>query len=156
MSYCPPGAAAITFVPADWKTWFPEFAAVPDASATGYFNRGTLLCANKIGPVPDTTTLTAYLYLLTAHICALSNPITSRGANPSSPPGALSSATEGSVSATFTNNYPPGSAQYYQQTKYGSEYWAATALYRTFQYRACIYPTLSLAQIPWLYPNTGS
>jgi hypothetical protein len=55
--------------------------------------------------------------------------------SPSQPPGRISSASEGSVSAAFDMNVPPGSAQWWAQTKYGSDYWLAMAPYRTMQYR---------------------
>ena len=32
------------------------------------------------------------------------------------------------------NLYPPGSAQWWQQTKYGAAFWAATSQYRGMRY----------------------
>lgn len=134
---------------------FPEFALVAPASAQGYFNRATMFCANKLYPVPDVNSLTILLYLLTAHICALNNPVTAGGASASTPPGRITSATEGSVSASFEMSYPPGTASWYNSTKYGAEYYAMTANYRTFRYKPGCAPPVTLAMIPWLYPNGG-
>lgn len=135
---------------------FPEFATVSSGAATGYFAQATLFCANKLGPVQDLTTLTILLYMLTAHIAALFNPVTAGGANPSTPVGRMSDASEGTVSASYQNDYAPGTPQWFQQSRYGSFYWAATALYRTFRYAPGCAPTLTLSQIPWLYGNGDS
>lgn len=152
-----PGVPAVTFVFADWAAMFPEFATVSPAAAQGYFNQATLFCANKIGPVPDVTSLTILLYMVTAHIAYLFSAVSNGTAkNPGAPVGRLSDATEGSVSVSFANDYPPGSAQWWQQSRYGSFYWQATAVYRTFQYRAACYPVITLSMIPWVYGNTGS
>ena len=47
---------------------------------------------------------------------------------------------QGSVNASFDNSYPPGTVSWYQQTKYGSDYWNATKAYRTARYRAFVRP----------------
>jgi signal transduction histidine kinase len=64
----------------------------------------------------------------------------SNGAAASSLVGRINSATTGSVTVASENNYPPGSAQWWQTTKYGAMFWAATAGFRTFRYSAC--PTI--------------
>ena len=72
------------------------------------------------------------LNMLTAHIAALNAPL---GGQPSSPlVGRVSNATEGTVTVATDNQYPPGSVQWYQQTKYGAAFWAASAQYRTAIY----------------------
>lgn len=120
---------------------------------TASFNTATLYCSNKLGPVPNVPLLTQLLYLLTAHVTALNfNPDgTVKPFN--SPVGRLASATEGSVTATFENEYPPGTPQWYQQTSFGAAYWAATANYRTMRYRTPNRCGNGLTGVPWLYGN---
>lgn len=155
MNACNPGMPAIQFEYSGWVARYPEFAGVSQPSAQMYFDEATLYCQNRLNPVPNLTALRTLLNMLTAHIAALNSPTTSSGANPLTPPGRLSSVTEGSVSASFENQYPPGSAQWYQQTKYGAAYWQAVLPYRLFRYKPKTYGPASLAQIPWLYPNVG-
>jgi hypothetical protein len=157
MSYCPPPPVpAVTFDYSAWVARYPEFSAVSSVSAGLYFNEATAYCQNAIGPVPTVALLMTFLNMLTAHIAALNSPVTASGANPSTPPGRISNASEGSVSVAFQNDYPPGSAQWYQQTKYGSAYWQASLPYRLGRYVPPCYGPASLAQVPWQYPNTGS
>lgn len=151
-------APAVTFNYAQWVAIYPTFALVSEQAATGYFNLATLYCANKLGPVCCVEELTALLYLLTAHVAWLMSPKDAAG-NPTSGGGGqiqpvvgrMASATEGSVSISTDNQYPPGSAQWYQQTPWGAAYWAATAIYRTFRWRASPRGALGLSQIPWIY-----
>jgi hypothetical protein len=49
--------------------------------------------------------------------------------------GRIDNASEGSVAVATQNDYPPGTPQWFQQTKYGSDYWAASAPFRTMRYR---------------------
>lgn len=156
MSNC--GTPPVVFVYADWVARYPEFSGVSSQSAQLYFNEATLYCANRLNPVRTVAALTMLLYMLTAHIAQLNSPTTTAGANSATPPGRLSDASEGSVSASFQNDYPPGSAQWFQQTKYGAAYWQASLPYRLFRYKpASTFPgPASFAQVPWIYPNTGS
>lgn len=154
-----PGCApAVVFNYGNWVARYPEFTAVGAQSAGMYFDESTLYCANRLNPVPNLTALTMLLYMLTAHIAVLNSPVTPAGGNPLTPPGRLSNATEGSVSAQFEydTGLAPGSQAWYVQTKYGAAYWAASLPYRLFRYKAPCYGPASLAQIPWVYPNTGS
>jgi hypothetical protein len=142
--------AAVTFVYSDWQEMYPEFLNVTQAMATNYFNRATLMCTNDTcnpayssGETPPGNTLLTLLYLLTSHIAWLSAPrdsqgnISSVGAPESSVVGRISSASEGSVSMQTdmgdANAGSPSQA-WYMQTRYGAEYWAATAGYRTAVY----------------------
>lgn len=149
--------ASATFVPADWKLRYPEFATVDNALAQLYFNEATLYCANRLNPVQTVPVLTQLLYMLTAHIAAINAPTTPAGANPMTPPGRISSASEGSVSTQFDFQAgPPGSQAWYNQTKYGAAYWQAALPYRLFRYRAPRPPSAaSFAGQPWLYPNNA-
>jgi len=124
-----------------WVTRYPEFASpggaqpVAESLAQQYFNEATIYQANNgAGPVSNATTQLTLLNMLTAHIAALN--AASAGGVPASPiVGRVNTASEGSVSVGAENNYPPGTVQWYQQTKYGSAWWAATAQYRTMRYR---------------------
>jgi hypothetical protein len=140
-------APAVTFSPTAWAARYPEFAAVSSASAQLYFNEATLYCANKLNPVRTIEALTMLLWMVTAHIAQLNSPVTVAGANSGTPTGRISQATEGSVNATFTNDYPPGTPQWWQSTKYGAAYWAASLPYRLFKYKA---QRSNRDQLPWL------
>lgn len=146
-------AGAVTFNPVTWKSRYSVFVTVDNALAGMFFDEACLYCANQLNPVPTLTELTLLLYMLTAHVAWLAGSGTGNGGSGPGPVGRLSNATEGSVTVAFANDYPPGTPQWYQQTQFGAAFWAATAKYRTFRYRAGISPQASLAQIPWLYPN---
>lgn len=132
---------AVTFDYAVWVARYPEFAAVSELQALGYFQEAGLYCANEACN-PAFTVLPTLLNMLTAHIAWLNAPRDAAG-NPasagqpaSSLVGRINSASEGSVSVQTENQYDPGTPQWYQQTKYGSAYWAATAQFRTARYSA--------------------
>ncbi len=129
----------VTFEYANFVAAFPEFANCSQPQLTGYFNRATLLFANAgwTGALPQAPTL---LDLLTAHIAWLSAPrdgddAPSSSGQPASPlVGRISNASEGSVSVQVDMGEADAgspSQAYYMQTRYGSEYWAATAQFRT-------------------------
>jgi hypothetical protein len=88
--------------------------------------------------------------MLTAHIAALYAPSTASGSSPATPPGRISNASEGSVSAAFELNTPQAAA-WYAQTKYGVSFWAATAPFRTMHYvpPPCVVQPLQA----WVYPT---
>lgn len=130
---------AVTFNYALWQAMFPELGAIPITAATGYFMRASILFANPSRVVSDPNNLLTLLNLLTAHIAALNNQGQGQQSpgsplDPTNPVGRISNATEGSVSVQTQNDYPPGTPQWYQQTRYGSEFWTATAQYRTMRY----------------------
>ena len=124
--------AIVTFVYSDWAAAYPELATfTTEGAATGYFGRATLLLDNTdSSPSPYTppavTERLTLLYLLVAHIAALSNP------QRAGLTGRVSSATQGSVSVSLELSPSAGRA-YYNQTAYGLEYWEATAKYRMFR-----------------------
>ncbi len=122
----------------NWALRYPELALyVPSNVAQLYFNEAGLYCDNTAtSPVTDWTVggqRDMLLQMVTAHIAALNAPL---GA-PSAPlVGRIASAGEGSVNVSLQNDYPPGSAQWFQQTKYGSAFWGATKQFRSFRYVA--------------------
>lgn len=141
-------AAPVTFNFQTWVSMYPEFAGLNPTMGANYFNRATFLCdnsaTNPIGTVtgnPDM--IDTLLYILTSHIAWLNAPRGPDGlpaATGTPPPqivGRINSATEGSVSVSSdvgdANAGSPSQA-WYEQTRYGAEYWAMTAGIRTARY----------------------
>lgn len=130
----------VTFDYGAWSARYMDLAPyINSNTATECFEEATLYQANDgSGPVNDPTRALQLLNMLTAHIAAIDYPVTG---NPSSPNasstlvGRISDATEGSVTVSAQNDYPPGTVQWFQQTKYGSAWYAATAQYRRMKYR---------------------
>jgi hypothetical protein len=125
--------AAVIFDYAAWAARYPELAQyVLQPQAQSFFNEATIYCDNTDSSiVVNEAQRSVLLNMLTAHIAALNAPLGS----PSSPiVGRISSAGEGSVNVSAEMNMAPGSAQWYNQTKYGAAYWQATAQFRSFRY----------------------
>jgi hypothetical protein len=129
----------VSFDYAGWSLRYPELAAyVSPPLGQLYFNEATIYLNNTpCSPVSDSSVggmRYMLLNMLTAHIAALNAPL---GGQPSSPlVGRVSNATEGSVTVATENKFPEGTVQWYQQTKYGAAFWAASAMYRTAIYTA--------------------
>lgn len=126
--------AAVVFNYQNWVARYPEFKdSVNSVLAQQYFNEAQLYCDNTdCSPVRDDSAggqRATFLNMLTAHIAALNAVV--NGQAPSPLVGRISNASEGSVSVATENNYPPGTAQWFQQTKYGSAFYAASAQFRT-------------------------
>lgn len=117
-----------------WLTRYPEFASVDEPQAKLYFEESGLFHANDgTGPVVDETQQKFLVWMVMAHLAmryAILN-----GVAPSPLVGPLNHASEGSVSVGTLLQVTPGSMQWWIQTKYGFDYWAATAQYRTMRYR---------------------
>lgn len=131
--------SAVTFNYSNWALRYPELAcSVPDELAQLFFAEACLYCDNTNCSLVTDDSATGqralFLGMLTAHIAALNAPL--NGQASAQVVGRLSNATEGSVSVQFQNDYPPGSAQWFQQTKYGAAYWQASAQFRTGRYVA--------------------
>lgn len=114
---------------------YPEFATVNEATADAYFAEACIYHRNDGGgPVDDATIQSVLLNMMTAHIAA--RYATINGEVPSPLVGRINSGTEGSVSVGVEGFAGvTGSQQWLLQTKYGSDYWFATAPYRTMRYR---------------------
>ena len=141
--------AQVVFDYTTWAARYPELAgSVAAPLAALYFDEATLYCSNgddalvPYDPTNGVTTSATYLNMLTAHIAALNAVINGQASSPLV--GRISSATEGSVSVNADLAAQPGSAAWYQQTKYGAAFWAASAPYRTMRY------------IPGPQPNYGA
>lgn len=137
-------AAAIVFDYAVWVAMFPEFASVSQPMAQGYFNRAcNLFQNNTCNPAFGAGNMSSLFDLLTAHIVWLNAPRDGAGnpastGQPASPlVGRMASAAEGSVSVgvEWSGTGSPSEA-WFTQTKYGAEFWQATAQYRTARYMA--------------------
>lgn len=135
----PPTPGIVTFVPADFKVLYPEFAGLSDALLNNAFLLATLIlnntCSSRVSDAYQRETL---LNLLTAHV-ALITYGTNDGAGTIVPPpgiiGRIDTAAEGTVSvgASFGGNGGP-TQDWYLMSTYGALYWVATAAYRTAVY----------------------
>lgn len=145
---------AVTFDYSAWVARYPEFSNVSPQLAALYEAEAELYCRNKLGPIRNPATLLLLLNMLTAHIAWMFAPRDANG-NPASTGsaapnvvGQMTNANEGSVSigtAKITNE----NAEWFAQTKYGLEFWQATAAFRTFRYfpsrrpvPSAIFPTI--------------
>lgn len=154
---------AVSFNYPEWAALFPELAYITQSQAQLYWGLANLyvdntpppptapagppaplvwVCSvfwNNAGPIitDDSVggSLDTLLNLATAHIAAVLSPA-ANGAAASTLVGRINAATTGSVNVSAEMNYPPGSASWWNQTKYGAMFWAATAQYRSFQYVA--------------------
>lgn len=125
----------VTFDYARWIARYPEFYSVTEDVAQAYFDEATVYHRNDgTGPVCNDTEQLALLGMITAHIAA--QYATINGAAPSPLVGRISNASEGSVSVAVEGfNNIPGTQQWWLTTKYGANYWAATAQFRGLRYR---------------------
>lgn len=122
----------VTFDYAAWQLRYPEFSPVPQALAQLYWTEACQYLDNTgCGPIGDPAEQSMLLNMLTAHVAKLNFAANGQPASPLV--GRIANATEGSVSVQAENQYPPGTPQWYQQTTYGSAFWAGTAAYRTMQ-----------------------
>ncbi len=106
---------------------YPEFATLTEAQLQNYFDMATGILSNRLGAVVcDEKKLKTMLYLLTAHIAFLFM----RGAGQV---GAMSSATEGSVSVGFS--VPQNlNAAWFNQSQYGGLFWQMARPYMSGRY----------------------
>lgn len=127
--------AVVVFDPVAFSARYPEFCSVTSAVLTLYFNEATIYLDNTdCSIVQDVARRAVLLNMLTAHIAAM-NGSGVNGAGASGLVGRISSATEGSVSVSTDFGIVSNREAWYAQTKYGAQFWAATAPYRSFRYR---------------------
>ncbi|MGZ9981549.1 DUF4054 domain-containing protein [Bordetella bronchiseptica] len=140
--------AVVVFDPDEFKLIYPSFSTLTDPQLAHAFRMATLYLSNKEDSrVCDLDERKVLLYLLTAHVAALTYGENGQGPRPLV--GRISSATEGSVSVSAEYNVAPGSAQWYAQTGYGAQYWEATAKYRVGRYRPAPTGYAVPVVIPW-------
>ena len=131
---------SVQFSYAQWLARYPEFGAVSQPQAQEFFDEATIYHRNDGGgPVSNATSQSVLLNMVTAHICALytqaqGDPSPGSAKDANTPPGRVSGASEGSVSAQFDVGSLSEQAAFFAQTKYGLSYWAATRPYRTIRY----------------------
>jgi hypothetical protein len=128
----PPADQQVAFSYRLWLARYPEFVSVSELTADQFFAEATLFWRNDgTGPVTDDVIQLRLLNMLVAHLAALNasillgSPIV----------GPITSATEGSVSIGGQALVAPGTAAWFVLTRYGAEFWAATAAFRTMRYR---------------------
>jgi hypothetical protein len=128
----------IVFDPTAFKLTYPEFAGVDDARCTIMFTiaEQSLLDNTDNSPVMDGNYRTQLFYMLVAHLLYIFGTSDTPDASDSTPPGRISSATEGTVTSAFEYILPAGSAMaaWFIQSKYGAMYWTATARFRSARY----------------------
>ena len=123
----------VVFVYSDWITRYPEFTnTVNSGQGADLFAQATFFVDNSDGSVvQDIPTRTFLLYLVTAHLAQIDYGSSLQANN--ALPGAIDSATEGSVSVT-TKLPEQGSDSWWNVTKYGRKWLRSTVRYSAFQY----------------------
>ncbi len=127
----------ITFNSALFLARYPEFTSAYNANpllyASYFTEAGFYLNNTALSVVQDTAKLSLLLNMVTAHIAFINGQLSADGQT--RPVGRMSSASEGSVSASFEDVSPlPGSGQWFRQSQYGSAFWQATTCYRGMRY----------------------
>lgn len=120
----------------EWVARYSEFSdTVTQPRAQDLFAQAEMLHANDhSGPVTNEAQQKFLLYLIVAHLAQI---YYGSSIAPLAPfIGPISSASEGSVSVTAQIPQIPGSAAWFALSKYGYNYWFATAPFRTMRYRA--------------------
>lgn len=128
---------AVVFDYATWVARYPEFASVSPLLVADYFTEAGMYVNNTDCSIVPADAVTfqprkMLLNMVVAHIAALNAPVNGAPASPLV--GRISQATEGTVSVQAEMLMPPGSSQWFMQTKYGAAFWSATRRYRTMQY----------------------
>ena len=120
----------IIFDKEEFLAAYPEqsFLTMTDAQLNNYFELATGILSPIVGKVVCCEQkLKNMLYLLTAHVAFLF----SRGAGVT---GTLSNATEGTVTAGFAQIPQSLNAAWFNQTQYGSLFWAMAKPYMLGRY----------------------
>lgn len=114
----------VIFNPIGFRARYPEFAALDDATLSGYFTEATLYLSNSdYSPVQNFTKRALMLNMLVAHIAFLTGRIV----------GTVSNAVQGSVQIEVKND-KPGTDFWFRQTQYGTSFLQASLPYRSFKY----------------------
>lgn len=116
-----------------WTQRFPEFDDVSEELAQLYFDEATLILDNSVmSRVQQVENRAPLLNLLTAHLAKIYSG--ANGANPSQLVGRITNAVQGSVTVAADMPNQPSSAAWFQQTKYGAQFWAYTLRWRQAMY----------------------
>lgn len=133
-------SGVVTFNEAAFLLRYPQFVAFATANPGALqerFNEVTAIYINNTltSIVTDVTERTYLINYAIAHMLAIEGATATGGqGSTSGTVGRVSSATEGSVSATLDMGAVSGSEAWWLQSQYGATYWNATAKYRTFRY----------------------
>ena len=135
--------ASVSFNLVTWTAWYPNLAATLPSGLSTPIDRGDGVLEAPIftmaqryvdntdcSPIKDLVERQFLLFLMVAHIATLAQ-ISTNGQGLT---GAISGATQGSVSITMASLPMTGNAAFYNQTAYGAQFWAATAKYRLARY----------------------
>jgi hypothetical protein len=118
-----------------FRAQYPEFSNVTDDQLQACFNQATLYLNNtECSVVVDLNQRAILLNMLTAHIAYMRYGDSKGNGGISGGVGRVSSASEGSVSVSFDMPTTQNNA-WYMQSPYGSDYWFATAQFRTMRYK---------------------
>lgn len=110
-----------------WIARFPEFQGIAPATVAAYAAEASALFS--LSRESNAARRAMLNNLLVAHLAALYGPQSSDVV------GRVSGVTQGSVSVQ-TDYQVPGSAAWFAQTKYGAQFWQASANLRSFLYIA--------------------
>lgn len=122
--------AIVTFNPVGFRDEYPQFSLFTDGQLKAAFKIACLLLDNtEASPVPYNPDKGIYdretmLYLLVCHLCTLAKWVTEGQSGP------VTSASEGSVSVSFSVPQTTGET-YYTQTPCGQTFWKLAAAYRS-------------------------
>ena len=119
-----------------FKAAYPTFKAADAQFELWFVEAGMLINNTPQSCIKSLVEREVLMFLLMAHFAELQ----ARVEAGNSAVGRLASASEGSVSVSFDNGSSTLSSAWYQQTPYGSKYWAMTARYRSFLYVATNFP----------------
>jgi hypothetical protein len=142
-----PQCGVVVFDYSEWLNQYPEFAGVTVGQATSYFNRityGGLVDNTPTSVIQDLFQRTILLNLAVSHMAYLFAPSANNG-QARQLVGRISGATEGSVSVQTEYKIPTSDLEaWWNQSPYGSEYYAATSRFRTAFYVPPPYPRSSI------------
>lgn len=137
-------SSVVTFDEAAFLLAFPEFQAYATANPgalAAVFDQVTALYINNtaLSFVRDVNVRKYLIWLAMAHVLYLRGALASTdaatgGASTAGNVGRVASATEGSVSASLDMGAQSNNAAWWMQSQYGSQYWQATAPYRSVRY----------------------
>jgi hypothetical protein len=128
-----PPPAVVAFDATFFAARYPEFAGIAGTTAPTYFIEAGLYLNNAGNSVvKDLNTQYVLLHMLTAHLAELYDASSQRGSAPLV--GRITDATQGSVKVHADMGGSSPNAAWFQQTKYGADFWALTSRYRRARY----------------------
>lgn len=128
----------VVFDVAEFREDYPFFQNVSDRQLNRFFKRAenSFLKNTNDSCIEDLEERKDLLYLIVAHLATLFQ----QAESGNTLVGRISSATQGSVSVSSDYGTLGKNEKWWVQTKWGADYWAATAQYRTSQYVITKFP----------------